>query len=268
LRRHPQHTTFVSYRFSPFLIGGLAPPIRTDLSREKIAEVLRRATSAIIRGTPDYKGFSRVFYGAVAQSLFESIYSAYLDKSGHLTDDLGVSWDDLEASTKAYGRLDAREGLSLPGPPGRPTLNKFHDRIWRSLFVLTFHKLKGRLGEETARKIAASTAWNEVKSLGASTLISLLKSKRIPLMIRSGRLLESLKPVPLGADGGYRPQHPDQIMRVRRSGLTLGTKVPYAIFADAKRPLWPKYIGPWLSKAVDRGRDAVLVHFYKVLYSM
>lgn len=270
---------------------------RTKFTKAQVAGIIRNGINACNGRGPDTYGFARVLKGAVAYSLFSSIHRAYLEKSSHQTDELGFKWIDLKATTKAYKRMDARAGMSLPGPKYRPTLSAPQDKVWRGLFARIMRRLskrgftskreRSRMSRKvykqtvSARRgnaagIAAGAAWEFVKDhMNAITLIGELGGKQIPLMIDTHRLVDSLEPAPLNANGSYTPLNPDQIVSggnpsghtvsVQNPTLTLGTRVPYAEHAHKLRPLWPGNISIWMDKATEAGRDAVVTRLTEVL---
>lgn len=270
---------------------------RTRFTRAQVAAIVANGVRACNGRGPDTYGFARVFQGAIAYSLFSSIHKAFLAKSNHGLDELGFSWIDLKARTKAYGRMDARVGLDLPGPKYRPTLNAAQDRVWRGIFSRIARKIRGR-GFTSAKEregmskkkykatvaarrgaasgIAAGAAWTFVKDhMDATTLIDSCRDVKVPLLQRTKRLIQSLEPAPLMPDGSYRPINRDQVATngagagltasVPNSSLTIGTRVPYAEYVDQDRPLWPRHLGVWMDRAVDAGRDAVAAHLAEIL---
>lgn len=270
---------------------------RTRYTKRQVAAIIKNGINATNARGPDTYGFARVMRGAIAYSLFDSIHQAFLAKSAHARDELGFQWLDLKAATKAYGRMDARAGIPLPGPKYRPTLNTHQDKVWRGLFARIMRKKQGRgftskrersrlsaqqykqvLSERrsSASAVAAGAAWNFVKEhMGAITLIGECATKQIPILQDTHRLIESLEPAPLNSDGSYSPLNSEQICRGSggsgltisgpNSGLIIGTKVPYAEYVHHRRPLWPANLSIWLARATAAGCEAVTVHLAEVL---
>lgn len=260
--------------------------VRTRLTKSQVASIIKNGIRACNGAGPDTYGFARVFWGAIAHSLFTSIHRAFLAKSLHGRDELGFSWVDLTPEYKTYGRMDARVGIPLPGPKYRPTLTPSQDKAWRGVFARIAHKLNKSLTTKQQRstlsrkqldeirgkkriqghEIAAASAWIYVKEhLGAQPLIELVPPRKVPLLQKTHRLVESVEPAPLTGNGGYHPTNPDQIFSVRGGELTLGTRVPYAEYVDPKRPLWPPYIPLWMDRATEAGRDAIQERLAEVL---
>lgn len=253
-----------SFGFGSFASGPI-PHVRTRYTKAEVQAIMRQGTNAIWGRAPDTYGFARVFWGAIAYSLFSSIHEAFLAKSNHGRDDLGFSWVDLTRKYKAYGRMDARRGIPLPGPKYRPTLKRNQNKRWKSIFARIWIK-KGK--DRQAAQIAAGAAWNYVKDkMGAITLIGETADRKVPLLQKTKRLINSLEPAPLLGDGRYAPINHDQIWRVQAGELTLGTRVPYAEFVDLKRPLWPRDISVWLDRAMSEGRDALIDRLIEILQS-
>lgn len=80
---------------------------------------------------------------------------------------------------------------------------------------------------------------------------------------RTDRLLNSLKPAEINYYH-YRPPK-DQVFRVQRKAVVVGSSVPYAKFVHAKRRLWPSMykMRGWLRRAVVAGRDMVVLTLQK-----
>lgn len=244
-------------------VSGFGSPdsvVRTRYTRAQARAIMRQAVDAINGRAPDTHGFREVFFGAIAQVLFARIYEAFQAKSAHGTDELGNRWVDLRPKTKAYGRMDAREGIPLPGPKYRPTLNRRLNKVWKRIYSRVLRKL----GEDH-NDIAAGAAWNRVKGMGAITLIGERRDVPIPILQKTGRLAASLEPSALDGDGSYHPVNFDQIVRVQQHELILGTRVPYAEAVDKSRKIWPPSLAAWMDDAVDAGRAALQRRLVEVL---
>jgi len=239
--------------------------IRANISAKKLTALVKHVQAVILGKEIDKYGFAKRFWGAVAHSMFTSIYDAFLIKSSGGTDELGFKWIDLHPKTKAYSRPDARRGLHLPGPKSRPTLTPAQDRAWRGLFVRLWHRLELHMDSDSARDIAAASAWIRVKDFyGATTLIEMLRDAKLPILNKTGALQASLFPAPL-ANGTYSPINPDQVYRATSGSLTIGSKLPYAAYVDEKRPLWPDKAIVWVDRATAAGRDALHTHLPTVI---
>jgi hypothetical protein len=256
---------YAQLHVSPFIKPAAPPSVKTRYTKAQVAAILRNGTRAIHGAGPDTYGFAKVFYGAIAHSLFASIYAACIAKSQHGRDELGFRWVDLKPETKAYSRKDARAGVPLPGPKYRPTLTPAQDKAWRGRFAGVMRHLEKK-GVGSSPEISAGSAWNFVKErLGAMPLIDILREKKIPLLAESGDLLQSLAPAEISADGQYRRTNYKQIFRVSKGALTVGTAVPHATAVDRVRPLWPKDISVWMDRAVGAGQSAILSRLSAVL---
>lgn len=231
--------------------------VKGNYSKEDIQKLISHTKRAIAGTEPDKYGIATRFWSAVAHSLFQSIFNAFLVKSNHGVDDLGVSWKDLDPKTKAYGRKDARHYLTLydnravktPSLRVRPTLPPAVNRAWGGRWLGLYLRFDNQ-------QLAGGSTWDYFKAKGYPTLMGLTQNLQLPLLNQSGALQQSLFPMPLSG-GIYVPFDKNQIFRMERGKLTIGTKRPHIIALDKDRPLWPKSIGPWLSKAVSAGRDAI-----------
>jgi hypothetical protein len=245
-----------------------------NLSPERLREIIRHAGRAISGKDPDTHGIAQRYWSAVTYSLFESIFTAFLAKSRHEQDELGQTWTDLAPETKAYGRPDARQHLTLydnravrnPALRVRPTLPPGINRQWGGRWLGLYLQLTSKHGEgdSVSKNIAGGNTWEYFKALGYPTLIGLTTNMTLPLMNRTGTLQKSLFPWPLSG-GLYVPIDQNQVVRMTPGKLTIGTKLKYAGAADELRPLWPRDISVWLDRANGAGRDAVYEHLPLVI---
>lgn len=247
--------------------------IQGNFTPQEIAHLVRY-TAKCIKGTvPDHHKVGQRFWSAVARSLFESITTAFIAKSRHERDDLGVMWKDLDPKTKAYGRPDARLGLTLydnravhnPSLLVRPTLPPSVNKAWggKWLGILMHFGIES----EQQKSMAAGATWELFKAKGYPTLIGLTSDMRLPIMRRTGSLQRSLFPAPMKG-GIYIPIDPNQICEIGRGKLTLGTKSPGARYSNETRPFWKKRPKKWIDKALDAGREAVWDYFPKLLIKL
>lgn len=243
----------------------------TTKTPEKVSEIIDSLGEVLSGDKPDKNGLREVFWNAFAYSLATSVHQAFLIKSAHGTDELGEKWLDLDPKTKAYSRKDGRAGLplyggkpTLYGNTHRPTLTKDQDQSWRKMYVARLSFLRTQMDESQASSIAAACAWDYVKKIhGAKTIIDYAKDRIIPLLQRSGSLEKSLRPGNMFGEKYNPPQN--QVSRIEKNSLTWGTKIPYASRVDKKRPLWPKKIDPWITRAVEAGIQAVIKKLKDIL---
>ncbi len=87
---------------------------------------------------------------------------------------------------------------------------------------------------------------------------------KLPLLNKTGTLQRSLFPAPLSG-GIYVPLDTNQIFRPGKGRLEIGTKRPGITEIDKQRPLWPKNISKWITKATGSGRDAVYEYLPTIL---
>lgn len=238
------------------LIKGNFPP-------EKVKELVTHTTRAICGLEPDRYRIAERFWSSVAYSLFESIFTAFLTKSRHETDELGQSWKDLDPKTKAYNRPDARSALALydnravrhPHLKVRPTLPPNINKQWGGRWLGIYMNLFGATGEE-GKAAAGGSTWDYFKAKGYPTLIGLTHDMRLPILNKTGALQRSLFPAPLSG-GFYMPIDPNQIFRIQGSKLSIGTKRPGVSHVDKTRPLWPRDTSKWRAKALEAGRETL-----------
>lgn len=225
--------------------------IRSTKTSKQIKARIRR--QVFPKGTSSKT--NRAIASAVAHSLFTDIHQGYLDKSSGNSDELGNSWPDIDPKTKAYSRKIRRGDLPSGVGRKRGILTAGLDRIWRRVYSQMMKKLTLFMDEEEAKPIAAATAWNTVKSMGARTKLEMLGNRKLPIMIDSGRLEKSLRPGTF-TKNGYRKYNNDQIFRYRGTRVEIGTAVPYASKHDQKRPVFPDDLGIWFDRAADEALEA------------
>lgn len=249
----------------------MSETIVTTRVPSSVFEIVNSLGDFISGDKADQYGIRDCFFGAFTLSLATSVHDAFLVKSAHGKDELGNSWPDLEDRTKAYSRPDARAGLATykgkPTPYGnthRPTLTENQDKQWRRVFVTQLTQLRTVMSGKEAASLAAEKAWAYVKNqMGATTILAYAKNRIIPLLQKSGRLEQSLKPGTIIGNEYHPPD--DQIYTLDKNELTWGTRVEYASRVDKKRPLWPKEIDPWITRAVEAGIDAIIQRLKEVL---
>ena len=247
--------------------------VRGNFSAREIQHLVRYTAKCIKGSVPDHYKVGQRFWSAVAHSLFESIFTAFMAKSRHERDDLGIRWKDLDPKTKAYSRPDARSGLTLydnravntPSLRVRPTLPPSVNKAWggRWLGILMQYNFESDAG----KSIAAGSTWEYFKAKGYPTLYGLTYGMKLPILNKTGALQRSLFPAPLRG-GIYIPLDPNQICDITPGKLAIGTRRPGVEYIAEKRPLWTKRPRKWISKALDAGREAVWDYFPQLLIKL
>lgn len=239
--------------------------VKGDYTTNKVKELVRHTSRAICGIEPDRYRVAERFWSAVAYSLFESIFTAFLTKSRHEVDELGQGWKDLDPKTKAYSRPDARSTLILydnravlhPGLKVRPTLPPGINKQWGGRWLGLYMNVFGENAD--GKEAAAGSTWDYFKAKGYPTLIGLTRDMKLPILNRTGKLQQSLFPAPL-VGGYYIPLDQNQIYRISGNKLTIGTKRPGVTAIDKERPLWPQDTSKWRARALEAGRSALYDH--------
>lgn len=205
----------------------------------------------------DLRGKHREFVSRLAYHLFKRIYNAFLQKSTGNADSLGLRWKPLKPETIAQRPITpadrVRWGITKEHRY-RGLLTASQDARWRAIFRSIFSRLMlTESDEREAKATAAKIAWSILKREGALTKIATLGTRNVPILIRTGRLLESLKPQPL-VNGEYIPSA-DQVFRWNGKLLEIGTSVPYAAYQHKTRRLWPKRIDAWVESSISESLD-------------
>ena len=78
--------------------------------------------------------------------------------------------------------------------------------------------------------------------------VKAVKTGNVPILIDTGRLYRSLLPGEV-LGGNYQKRAKDQIFKITKGQVSLGTKVPYAGRQHATRPLWPADLEKWSIEA-------------------
>ena len=199
------------------------------------------------------------FVTVLGHSLLTKIHKGFIAKSEGGSDSLGNSWKSLKQSTIAGRPIQGRDSLSLSirGRQGRGLLTKTQDTQWKGIFASNFGRLVQFMPPPAASSKAASIAWGILKSKGAETRKETLGSRKVPILIDTGRLEKSLRPGKLSSKS-YRPPSKDQIFKTTKNSLVLGTSVSYAADQHKTRRLWPKDIGPWVEEAISEAIGSVM----------
>ena len=236
--------------------------INTRMSSTKVRGFIKDLP-AILHGTkPDVRRLRVAYWSVFAHHLYKEIGKAYLTKSGGGSDEMGDKWKPLSKKTIAYRPIRGKEKQSFSkaiggGKRTRGLLSPAQDKLWKGIFASTMKRLAPIMGLGAAKAQAAKTAWAILKSKGANTKLAMLGGRKVPIMIRSGRLYKSLKEGKLSGTN-YIPSSPDQIFEVERRGrVRLGTEVPYAERQAKERPLWPKDLSVWIERATEKANEAL-----------
>lgn len=81
-------------------------------------------------------------------------------------------------------------------------------------------------------------------------------SAKLYILRVSDALFRSLAPGRVVGDDYHPPEN--QIYKLTKSGLALGTELHYAAVQHRKRPIWPEEMLPWISEAIDTALSLTL----------
>ena len=249
---------------------------RTRKSFRHIFGVVRDAVRSLATGRGRFgKSMRRLLFSRYAHVMFDKISEAYWDKAHGAADSLGNRWPPLHPSTIASRPVTwrDRDRLKTKKRTKRGLLSPAQDSLWRSIFVQNIKILMAQgMQEQDAKRKAAARAWMTLKETGAKTRKGDLSERRVPIMIDSKRLLNSLQPGSLSVFS-YRPPSKNQIYRIKGSTLEIGTRVRHAKFHKhgtktmPPRPPFPsaESMAPWTRKALQGGLVAVAEQMQKKL---
>lgn len=225
------------------------------------------AVRDVIQSLPQELASSR---NLVVQKVLERIGIAILGKieesfkvkSAGGTDEAGDRWAPLKLATIAYGRAKRNKRESARDTRPSQGLTKKQQTRWWDLYKQGLAIFKGD------KASAAKRAWSIIKRQGARTLLDKYGNQRVLILQDSGRLLQSLTPNSGSAD---------QILKVDRGSVTVGTKRPGAMAHHygspprglPQRKLWPDtqdWPASWwkdITKEVQQGLVEILVDTLK-----
>ena len=220
-----------------------------------------------INGTmPDIHSLGVVFKNAFAAEMLRQIHIAFDEKSGGGTDETGLKWKPLKRETIAQRPIQPGEwkkhGILGLGRGGRGLLTAAQNKLWKGIFYSTWKRLALKIGDEAAKREAAKLAWAILKSQGAKTRLETLGDRKVPILVVSGRLSDSLEPGSVEGTAYLPP--PEQLFERHWGSVTMGTKVPYAAKQHKTRPLWPSGAAMmragWFGRAAKKAIKAVVGH--------
>ena len=180
--------------------------------------------------TPKLMKLRQVYWSAFAYSFFKQVSQNFSKKSKGNADKQGQRWKPLTKKTKAYRPRNTRN-------KGRGLLTGMQDSLWKGIFAKNFKKFSATMPEGEAKAKAASLAWAILKSRGAKTKIDEYGNAKVPILVRTGRLRDSLKPGNYTGEN-YTPFNDDQFFDFKKGKMTLGSKVPYAGEVEETRSLY------------------------------
>jgi hypothetical protein len=191
------------------------------------------------------------FHALTQWYFWKLVHTSFLARSVGKEDDVGQRWKPLSRKTIAY-RPD-NNGKRIAGTGGKGLLSVQEAARWRSIY-------RSQIQRGASPAEAGSIAWGILKSQGAKTKIGTLGSRKVPIHIRSKRLLRSVTPE--AVSGTKYIAGPDQISRVvpgrdGKAKFTYGTRVPYAGRLDQMRPIFGKGPQEWLQEAAMKAREQI-----------
>lgn len=249
----------------------MARTIKTTLPKKDLKKFIRDIPGMLAGTKPSRFGITKLFWGAIGYSVFQSISDAFEAKSFGLPDELGNEWNDLTQHYKAYKR--PLMGGDLPQNLKRRMQNKSTLGLltpgeyarWKKIFGTMYHWNKDKIPDSDAKAFAGQVAWTRLKEEGAKTKWKELGERNVLINRITDRLYLSLVPGNFDSDSGYSKNNRNQVFVISKGTLTLGTKVPYANLVSKTRPLWPEDIDKWLSEALDFATTALTAKIERII---
>lgn len=242
---------------------------RTDILRKVFA------IGAVLSGKgSDPSGLWKAVSTVVGVAALADIHHAFEVKADGGTDEMGITWKDLNPKTKAYHRrfgpgekkellkqaglgglrfkrkkvtpFDAVDGGGCPDRPKytvlqRGLLTKSQNERWKKIFREQYTRFCLSLPAEAAKGRAAQIAWHVVKNEGGRTMLEVFGNRKVQILRDTGRLLNSLGPGEINGEQYRKPNGDggdEQVWKAGPGFVTVGTNVAYAAthnFGDAKR---------------------------------
>jgi hypothetical protein len=267
-------------------------------NRDEAIALIRGVVAQLVGRAPDSHGIARGVFYAIGLAALSDVQEAFIVKSRGGTDEAGISWPKLSKKYLAYGRrfgpgeqaaLKRAAGLGKGHNRGvggnRVVGSRWEDDVlqpvfggntglltaaqqkrWKTVFAQTFAWAMARFGEKKAKAIAASHAWNVLKSEGAKTKLEVYGNRVVDILRDTGVLFNSISPgyldgneytAPAG-DGGDK-----QVFRALQDGIVIGTTVAYAGAHNKgkgvpKRQIFPERIpAVWARRWAGVGLQAI-----------
>ena len=200
----------------------------------KLQGLVKDLPKALSSGSknPDIEKLRNAFWGHFAHAFYDEAHKAFLVKSKGGTDESGMKWKPLAEKTKK-NRLSQKKGglgklLSKRNKKTNPATKK------EKYKTSAFGRLAAVMGEKDAKKMVSSG--------------------NVPILIRSGRLVESIKPAKISGNRYYKKK--DQIFELAKGRVKLGSEVPYADKQNAARPLFGNE-GVFIERAMEKATKAM-----------
>ena len=201
----------------------------------KLQGLVKDLPKALASGSkkPEIQKLRNAFWSHFAHAFYEETHKAFLAKSKGGSDDSGMKWKPLKESTKRK-RLSQKKGglgslLSKRNKKTNPATKK------QKYQTSAFGRLAAVVGEKEAKK--------------------LVSSGNVPILIRSGRLVESIKPAKMSGNRYYKKK--DQIFELGDGRVKLGSEVPYADRQNKARPLFGNE-EVFIERAMDKATKAMV----------
>tara|TARA_Y100000401_G_scaffold30623_1_gene22378 strand:+ start:16416 stop:17057 length:642 start_codon:yes stop_codon:yes gene_type:complete len=182
--------------------------------------------------TPQTEKLRDAFWGHFAHAFYEEAHKAFITKSKGGTDESGMKWKPLSEKTKRNRLSQTKGGLGkLLSKRNRKTNP---ERKGKKYKTSAFARLAAVMGEKDAKKMVSSG--------------------NVPILIRSGRLVESIKPAKMSGNRYYKKK--DQIYELGDGRVKLGSEVPYADRQNIDRPLFGNE-AVFIERAMEKATQAL-----------
>ena len=221
--------------------------------RADLARFLRRLPKMLSGDLPDETGGGvRALLTRVGMVALAIIRDAYVTKARGGTDASGMKWQPLSPRTIAYRRRHPGLKRDTTGQYRPSSMLTTGERAyWWSLYKQRLRQFDGD------KSHAAASAWRVLLAAGARTILSVYGKVEVEILRDTGRLINSLSPGVVSTD---------QIFRLGRGSVTVGTNVKYAAahhFGTGRIPrrrLWPDWNdwpNEWKAEIHDAIRDGI-----------
>ena len=237
----------------------MAQAVAVRLPREGVVRVVR-ALVASLTGREDPAPEAQRVFIVLGIAALTDIHQDFIRKARGQAGADGTRWPKLSRKTLAYSRrfgpgerarLKRDHGLGRGhrhAPGGKNgLLSGAQLRQWRGIYASNLKRLATQVPLDEAKRRAAQIAWAVMKRRGAKT--------------NTGVLANSLQPGQITGGSYTAPPGEDQIFRLLRNGVIVGTNVPYArthqlgLRGVPRRPIVPdnvpsRWVEGWARTAV------------------
>ena len=228
--------------------------VHVDLFTRASREEVERAVLDLYQQATGYRAPGEAAHALLVRiglANLKNIKEAFLAKARGGADITGLTWPKLSKKTIAYSRRHPgipKGFYRALYSPSWMLMKKQRERWWKLYRQYggagpegeTYHQRGGN------NPYAARIAWRILKAEGAKTLLGTYGGVQVEILRSAGLLYNSLSPgVPVSHAGSAPPRVADQVFRLERAAVIVGTNRKHArthhegLGHVPQRKLWP-----------------------------